>query len=219
MIGLTKLFLKLFPWLLCVGLLSYLLISEKLGIKKAFQSTEIHQNTLLQSVEKIGKLEVVQYNLQQITELKKVPGYIDLKLFQLKNPLIEDAKGVLISQGSATGCIDLTKVSKSDILLIEDTLYITLPQPELCNFKIDLEKSRLYDLEIRSILDQQKEFMEELYRLAEADVKKSAMDMGIIEQSRSNAILILKPLFENVSGMPVIINFDMATRLESVESQ
>ena len=63
---------------------------------------------------------------------------IDFKLFKYKT--VPDAKAVLISQGTATGCIDLTKIGKKDITEQNDTIYITLPIPEICYFKIDLEK-------------------------------------------------------------------------------
>ena len=87
---------------------------------------------------------------------------------------------------------------------------MTLPAPNLCYFKIDLEKSRLYDLEISGIAgNDQKKFMEELYKVAEAEIKASALKMGILEQTRTNARLVLQPLFENLSNKPVVIKFRM----------
>ena len=145
----------------------------------------------------------------QVTELNKNADYVEL--FSRKFKLAPDARALLISQGSAAGCIDLANISKADIDITRDTLFITIPQPELCYYKIDLANSRFYDLEVTS-LDKKKrqEFMEEIYRLAESQIKQSALELGILEQTRENAHRILDPMLEKIAGKPVVISFQMA---------
>ncbi|MEM6815363.1 MAG: DUF4230 domain-containing protein [Bacteroidota bacterium] len=123
-----------------------------------------------------------------------------IKLFKFK--VAPDSKAVLISQGNAIGCIDLTKITPSDIQEIEDTLYLKLPKPEICYFKIDLEKSRIYDLQINYLSsDERTQFIEELYQVAEQKIKTAALQTGILAQTNENAQRILKPLFFHPSGM------------------
>ena len=124
MINLAKLILKILPWLLVVGLLSWMLIQEKMSFSSE-RVTEIETNTILTKVEQRGKMELVKYNFQEVTEIKKIANSIDFKFFKYK-PL-PDSKGVLISQGSAAGCIDLTKIRVEDIQSENDTIYIKLP--------------------------------------------------------------------------------------------
>ncbi|MFK7952951.1 MAG: DUF4230 domain-containing protein [Ekhidna sp.] len=208
MINLLKLLLKILPWLIVVGLLSWMLIQEKLGSVWVEGNKEVRQTTILTKVEQMGKLELVKYNFQEVSEVKKIADYIDLKLFKYKP--VPDAKGVLISQGSAAGCIDLTKIQLTDIEEVNDTIYVTLPLPELCYFKIDLEKSRIYDLQVNYMQpDDQKKFVQELYKVSEEQIRATAMEKGILEQTKENAHSVLRPILENISSQKVMIRFGL----------
>lgn len=212
MINLLKLILKILPWLLVVGLLSWMLIQEKFSAAWVEGSKEVRQTTILTKVEQMGKLELVKYNFQEVSEVKKIADYVDLKIFKYKP--VPDSKGVLISQGSAVGCIDLTQIQLEDITEVNDTIYVNLPSPELCYFKIDLKKSRIYDLQVTYMSrDDQKKFIQELYKVAEAQIKDTAMETGILEQTRENAHTILQPFLENIAGKKVMINFRMDREL------
>ncbi|PIB34062.1 hypothetical protein BFP72_00760 [Reichenbachiella sp. 5M10] len=208
MIKLLRSILLVLPWLLLVGVISWMWVDEKFFTSDHSTPQEIHQSSILTRSEQIGKLELVKYNFQEITEIKQVADYIDLKLFKYKP--VPDSKAVLISRGIAVGCIDLSKITKKQITLLDDTLYIKLPTPELCHFKIDLEKSRIYDLQIDYMNSADRAlFMERLYQEAESSIRRSAMDMGILDQTRENAQDLLVPLFEGLTGKKVIVTFSL----------
>lgn len=191
-----------------VALMSWMLIEEKFSGLVVEGGKETTQSSVLTQVEQMGKLELVKYNFQEVTEVKKIADHIDFKLFTYKP--VPDAKAVLISQGAATGCIDLTKLLASDPSESGDTIYISLPQPELCHFKLDLEKSRMYDLQIQYMsAEDRKDFIEELYKVAEVQIRESALKTGILDQTKENAHLILKPMLENMTGKKVAISFQM----------
>lgn len=206
MINLTKLILKILPWLLTVGLLGWMLFTEKMG-NSSERRTEIVTNAVLTRVEQMGKMELVKYNFQEVTEVKKIAGEIDLKIFKYKP--VPDSKGVLISQGSAVGCIDFTKITQKHINATADTIHIKLPAPEICYFKIDLEKSRLYDLQTNYMREEdRRNFIQELYKVAEKQIEASARQSGILKQTKENAHTVLRPMLENISGRVVILSFD-----------
>ncbi|MEP0986190.1 DUF4230 domain-containing protein [Ekhidna sp.] len=207
MINLLKLLLKILPWLLVVGLLSWMLIQEKMSFSKE-RITEIETNTILTRVEQLGKMELVKYNFQEVTEIRKIANSIDFKFFKYK-PL-PDSKGVLISQGSAAGCIDLSKIQLKDVQSSNDTIFISLPSPEICYFKIDLEKSRLYDLQIEYMRQEdRRDFVQELYKVAENQIKSSSLESGILEQTRENAHSVLRPILESISDKTIILRFEL----------
>lgn len=207
MINLAKLILKILPWLLTVALLSWMLLQEKMSFSKE-RVTKIETNTILTRVEQMGKMELVKYNFQEVTEVKKIANEIDLKIFKYKP--VPDSKAVLISQGSAVGCIDFTKIKPEDVSIENDTVYLSLPAPEICYFKIDLEKSRLYDLQIDYMRqDERKNFIQELYKVAEQEIKNSSIKSGILEQTRENAHTVLRPMLEGISGRVVILHFQI----------
>ena len=211
--GTLRLILRLLPWVLLLVAVSWIALTGGLGFDRNEGRTEVYQNTLLTRVEQLGKLELAQYNFQEVTEIKRVADEVDLRLFKYK--IAPDSKAILISQGSATGCIDLTKITKEDLKEVGDSLYVTLPAPELCYFKIDLENSRLYDLQINYLpADERTQFIQELYQVAEQDIRDSALKTGILEQTITNANLILKPLFESITQKTVFINVALDTPLD-----
>ena len=67
---------------------------------------------------------------------------------KLVRDYLPDPKALLIVHGEAVGCIDLKTIDKDDIQTLGDTLFITLPEPNVCHFKIDHSKSKIYDSEL-----------------------------------------------------------------------
>lgn len=204
--GTIRLILKLLPWLIVIllGLWIYLTF-------KTAQDTEtvINRGAVLQKIESLGKLELVRYNFQEITEVTEMSKEY-FRIFKLG----PDSKIALISQGQAVGCIDLTKIAEDDITVENDTLYIKLPPAEICYYKLDMENTRIYSLQTNPLKDE-KAFIQKAYRHAERDIKESALNSGILEQTRSNAELILKPFLEEVSGKTVVLTDKVrATKLD-----
>jgi hypothetical protein len=202
-----RLLLKILPYLL--------IIVASLWIYDWFRSKttappekKAYHDLVLQKVEDLGKLELVKYQFKEITELEKLSKKY-LKIFQLG----PDSKIALISTGEAVGCIDLTKMTREDIYTDEDVLIVTLPKPELCYYKIDLQRSRIYSLQTNPLMDE-KEFIEEAYRSAEAQIKQAALDAGILYQVEENAEKVLRPIFEEISGRKVYFRYKMKERVQ-----
>ena len=209
-----RLLIKLLPWALLVilGVFFYLSNNPMTVIKG---ETRSHTSSVLTEVQALGKLELVNYNFQQLTEFEKEGDMVDLKIFKI--PINNEGRALLISYGNAVGCIDLTLIQNEDVQSFNDTLYVTLPAPEICYFKIDLERSKIYNLETKYLSDdERKEFITEMYEKAEAEIKASAYNTNILEQTRQNATLIMEPVLRRISDQPVQIRF--ALEEESVNS-
>ena len=97
--------------------------------------TESVHTIVLQEMTDMGKLELVKYNFKDVVEQEVVKTWLP------------NAKAVLIVQGEAIGCVDLTKMKMADIASEQEILVINMPEPELCVFKIDHEKSKIYNTE------------------------------------------------------------------------
>jgi hypothetical protein len=178
-------FLTIFAW-------------EKLkDFKNPFSSgeVEVSHNVLLQQISSMGKLELVKYNFRDVVESK------------IKKDLLPDAQVLLIVSGEATGCLDLTKIKVSDIAENGDTLVIHLPEPEICNYKIDHSKSKVYDTEY-AFLDEAK-LVDNAFQKAEREIAQNAQSMGILEQTKKSAEQVLKPFLENVSKKKVVLRYAM----------
>ena len=180
-------------------------IWEKLKNFSLFSVKEIKttHNMVLKEMTLLGKLELANFTFRDIVEQELVRDY-------LPNP-----KAILIVQGEAIGCIDLTKVKAEDVSSKDDTLIVHLPDPELCSYKIDHSKSKIYDTDYAFMNEQS--LMNEAYTRAEDKIKQSAIEMGILEQTKKNANLILKPLLENISGKKVVLQYRMKATLEKLK--
>jgi Protein of unknown function (DUF4230) len=159
-----------------------------------FESTpQTTQTIVLKEVQTLGKIELVRYNFKDVVEHELLREW-------LPNP-----KAILIVQGEAVGCIDLTKITTSDITTESDTLVVHLPDPELCSFKINHQNSKIYNTEYAFMEEAQ--LVQDAYQQAEAQIRASALQMGIIDQTKRNADLILKPMLEKISNKKILLRY------------
>lgn len=152
--------------------------------------SKVNQNLVLNQVTALGKIELVNYQFKDVVES------------ELQKTLLPNSRALLIISGQVIGCIDLTKIKSESFDYKGDSLKIKLPNPEICTNKIDHSQSKVYDVSLFSLLDQS-QLIDEAYKKAELQIQDSAMQMGIIEQTKQNADKILKPMFEKISGKKI----------------
>ena len=149
------------------------------------------QRIVLKEIKSLGKLELVKYTFKDIVEHEQV------------NTFLPNANAVLIVEGEATGCIDLTQLGADDITTQGDSVTIMLPKPELCGWKINHDRSRVYDTRYSFLNESQ--LVSDAYRQAERQIRQSALDGGILDQTCRNADRMLRPLLEQISGRKVTL--------------
>ena len=157
--------------------------------------TEITEAGMVQKVTSMGKLELVRYTMKDIVEQKEI------------HPILPDSKVLFLAVGEVTACIDLTKVTKSDIQQSRDSVIVYLPQPEICNAGLDHQKSKVYDISGAWFQENAKNMVESVYKIAEAKILDNARQMNVLGMARQNAQLIFKPLLESISGKKVVLRF------------
>ncbi|RYF75503.1 MAG: DUF4230 domain-containing protein [Cytophagaceae bacterium] len=155
------------------------------------QPDQTSYSVVLERITALGKLELVRYTFKDIVEHEQV------------NMLLPNSRAVLIVEGEAVGCIDLTKLKATDIDTTGDSLIVQLPSPELCTWKINHDRSRVYDTNYTFLNEAQ--LVSDAYRQAERQVRASAMQSGIIDQTRRNAVSLLQPMLTQLVGKPVSI--------------
>jgi len=165
--------------------------------------TVTDHTVVLQEITAMGKLELVKFNFKDIVEHEVVKEWLP------------NSRAVLIVSGEAIGCIDLTKVQLTDIVANQtDTLLIYLPEPELCVNKINHEQSKVYNVEYAMF--EEGKLISEAYAKAEKQIGTSALQMGILDQTRENAEKMLKPLLEKVSGKKVLLRYRMGGKIDAI---
>ncbi len=193
---------RYFPWIIVLILGWYIWQHREEWIRQEEKKKAAITNTnavILTQIEALGKLELVRYNFQEVTEVKEL-GKEYFKIFKVE----PDSKAILITQGEAVGCLDLTKMDVQDLSVNGDTLYVKLPDPELCYYKLNMEKTRLYSVET-GVFANRDQFIQRSYQRAEEEIKKAALNSNILDQTRNNAHLILKPMLEKITGKVIVI--------------
>lgn len=156
-------------------------------------------NIVLEKMQKLGNVELAKYTFRDVVEQQLVRDYLP------------DPKAILIVQGEAIGCLNLQNITADDIATKGDTLIIRMPDPELCNYKIDHRKSKIYHTEYAFMNEQL--LLDEAYKRAEEQIYETALQSGILEQTKKNAELVLKPLFENLTNKHIVLRYDLSASL------
>ena len=153
---------------------------------------DITHQTVLRAVEELGRLELVRYQFSDVVE------YIE-------RGLVVDDKLALIVAGEAVGCLDLRRVKATDVVLRGDSVVeIRLPAPELCYYKVDHARSKVFQKETFFFSDDAA-LVDKAYRAADQQVKRAALASGILAQTQQNADKILVPLLSRLSGRRVVL--------------
>jgi hypothetical protein len=184
----------LISWLIVLGVLAfaYFYFKDKLfGSRK-----EMKEDVMVEKITSMGKLELVKYSMKDVIEQKEVRA------------ILPDKRILFVAVGEVTGCIDLTKVQKKDIVAAgEDSVTVFLPLPQICYVKLDHQKSQVYDVSGTWFPTDTKDLVEGIYKIAEQRLLKNASEMQLLQKTKQNALLIFKPLLENISGKKVGIIF------------
>jgi len=197
---LLRLIRRLFPLLLLVALGVFLwrkigpTLADLNPLAPREPKVTVTHNTVLTQVEALGKLELVRYRFKDVVEYKRTAKY----------PFLPDAKAALIVGGEAVGCLDLRKIRPQDVTLEGDSVVrIILPDPELCAFQVNHNQSRVFSTSNGFFDDAS--LVDEAYRYAEAQVRRSALQSGILAETQRNAQQILVPMLRTLTGRRVII--------------
>ncbi len=182
-----------------------IIVWEKMKTLSFFKSDEVKttHNVVIKEVVSLGKMELVKYSFRDVVEQEIIRDFLP------------DPKAILIVQGEAVGCIDLSKITEKDLLTSGDTLILNLPNPEVCYHKIDHSKSKIYKTDYAFMNEGL--LLDEAYRKAEEQILKSALDSDILELTKKNADLILKPLIENISSKKVVIKYPLSGDLKRLK--
>ncbi len=193
---LLRFLIRLLPWILVitVGIFIWRSFKDFFGTdEKTEPAVTVNYNTILTSVEELGKMELVRFNFKDVVEYEK-----NVSRF------VPNSKVVLIVAGEAVGCVDFTKIEAGDIVFEGDSvIQIALPEPELCYYKVDHSQSKVFSKE--NTYFQDADLIEESYKYAENNVKRAALNSGILEQTTENAEKILKPMLEEITGKRVVL--------------
>jgi hypothetical protein len=143
--------------------------------------------TVVMQVQKLSQLVTVRYRIQRVVGMTEA-----------KEPVGEDSI-LLMVEGDVGAGVDLHALKASDVAEDADgDMTLTLPAPSILNASIDEKKTKVWDRHITwwtpwVNYDPDLEHKARLKALDE--MRQAALDMGILEQAKTNAQSAVRDLF------------------------
>jgi hypothetical protein len=151
--------------------------------------------TYINEVRALARLETIQYSIEKVITAETGQGTFD---FLFGDRMLFVAHGVVIAG------IDMEKIGPDQLRLENGVLYVTLPPAEIFVATLDNQKSYVYDRET-GFLNKGVQDLETLARQsAEDEIRKAALDDGILQQAQTNAENYLFRFFQSLGYDNVI---------------
>jgi hypothetical protein len=166
--------------------------------------SKISSQTVVQEVQKIGRLELVHYRIRDVfdKELSKPIGFGFSGLtYRNSNKL------VLVISGEVIGCIDLAKLDSSAVQLADTVLTLRLPPAEVCVHKIDHQNTKVFSSDfslLTTFQGKQAEIVDQAYKEAETQILEAAKKDGILQETDKQARVFLEPLVKKFGIKKVV---------------
>ena len=132
----------------------------------------------------------------------------DVLEYTIKRDYLPDSRILLVVSGEIAGCIDLTKLETKHIKSNDSILEITLPNPEICYYKIDHQKSKIYNATTYFMLDDETKLTQLVYQKAENYFKSDSLNQIVFKETELNAQKVLKPILENITHKKIVLSFN-----------
>lgn len=147
-------------------------------------------------IQAIGRMELVKLTIKDVLE------------YTIERDYLPDSKVLLVVSGEMAGCIDLTKIRNEQVSVGDSVVRITLPKPEICYYKIDQQKTRIYNATTYFLLDNEAQITQLAYRRAENYFKSDSLNQIVYKETEANVQTMLKPLLESITKKKVELVFD-----------
>jgi Protein of unknown function (DUF4230) len=163
-----------------VSLLGYVLVMRRTG-------PDVPQDSVVLQVQKLSQLVTIRYRIQRVVAMT-----------EQKQPLGEESI-LLMVEGEVQAGVNLQRVSNADLSTSDiGVLTIRLPAPAILNASLDESKTKIWDRHITwwtpwVAPDPSLEHNARMKALGE--IREAALEMGILNQAKSNTETALKDLF------------------------
>lgn len=151
--------------------------------------------TIIHEVRSLSRLETIQYTVEKV---------ITAETGQNKFGFLFGDRMLFVAHGVVIAGVDLGKLSSDDLKIKDMVLYVTLPATEVFIATLDNEKSYVYDRDTGIFTKGDMNLETEARKVAEDEIRKAALDDGILEQARINAENYLERLFHNLGYQEIV---------------
>lgn len=134
--------------------------------------------TYINEVRALARLETIQYSIEKVITAEVGQGTFG---FLFGDKLLFVAHGVVIAG------IDMEKIQPGDMRFDAGVLYVRLPPTEIFIATLDNEKSYVYDRDTGALTKGNVDLETMARQAAEDEIRKAALEDGILTQAQTNA--------------------------------
>jgi hypothetical protein len=142
--------------------------------------------TYINEIRALSRLETIQYSIEKVITAEVGQGTFG---FLFGDKLLFVAHGVVIAG------IDMEKLQPTDMRLENGALYVKLPPAEIFIATLDNDKSYVYDRDTGALTKGNVDLETLARQAAEDEIRKAALEDGILTQAQVNAEAYLLKFF------------------------
>lgn len=151
--------------------------------------------TYINEIRALARLETIQYSIEKVIAAEVGQGTFG---FAFGDRLLFVAHGIVIAG------IDMEKLQPADMTFDGTVLYVNLPPAEIFIATLDNDKSYVYDRDTGLLTQGQVDLETIARQSAEDEIRKAALEDGILEQAQRNGEAYLIKFF-NALGFKTVI--------------
>jgi hypothetical protein len=187
-------------FLLGAGLAVVLAVGAWLWLSRSGLSIDLSRPAVVQSIQRLQRLETVVYTMEKIVSGEQVNHYLPR--------LLAGERILLIVHGEVIAGIDLSKLDDSRIRISGRSIEIAMPPAEVFSTRIDNQRTRVYSRETGLFTAPDPNLESEVRREAETQLRQSAIEGGILKTAADNGRATLSGLLAGLGFESVVIDDD-----------
>jgi hypothetical protein len=158
--------------------------------------------TIIHEVRSLARLETIQYSVEKV-----ITAETRQDIF---GPLFGD-KLLFVAHGVVIAGVDLEKLTPEDFQRDGNVLNLRLPQAEIFIGTLDNDKSYIYDRQTGFLTHGDVQLETLARRAAEDEIRKAALDDGILRLAQQNANYYLSRLLRDLGYDDVVFSIAVPT--------
>ena len=151
---------------------------------------DISQPTVIASIQRLARLESVVYTMDKVVEGDRTNQYLP--------DILTGDKLLLIVHGQAVAGVDLSGIQASNVQIDGRSITIAMPAAQLLSVSLDNSKTRVYSRITGLLVPADPNLESEVREKAEAGLRQSALDSGILNTAEGNARATLTTLLHSL---------------------
>jgi hypothetical protein len=153
-------------------------------------AVDISQPTVIASIQRLARLESVVYTMDKVVEGDRTNQYLP--------DILTGDKLLLIVHGQAVAGVDLSSIQASNVQIDGRSITIAMPAAQLLSVSLDNSKTRVYSRITGLLVPADPNLESEVREKAEAGLRQSALDSGILTTAEGNARATLTTLLHSL---------------------